>query len=323
MARQRRNISDIMALPGGLHRYFSGKSILKACAIAACGLASFVFYFYIYTNVLGLDTPKMLTLRDENKRLLAQIEMLEQEIASQDERLAEIQRRDNIVYRPVFGMDEIPDDVRSAGFGGTDRYERYKVHEHGDVMASAALKMDILSKKTCIQSRSFDDVELLAKRAGDMASCVPSLNPVAPKTRNSISSPFGYRVHPIKKHVIFHEGIDFRGERGEPVYATGDGTVESVSHAYFGYGTCVVIDHGFGYKTRYAHLNRYLVQPGQKVTRGEQIATMGNTGQSTGNHLHYEVMYKGRHINPWNFIDMDITMEEYGKYIIPAQGGRI
>ena len=323
MARERHYIYNPETLSYELEEVPVKKILMKAAIVVACGIGSFFFYFFLYTSVLGLDTPKIVRLREENKRLISQMEALDQKIASENERLAEIQRRDNIVYRPIFGMDEISDDVRNAGFGGVDRYEHYKIHEHGDLMAGTALKTDILSKKAYIQSRSFDDVELLAKRAGDMASCVPSINPVAPKARNSISSSFGYRVHPIKKYVIFHEGIDFRGESGEPIYATGDGVVESATRSYFGYGTCVVIDHGFGYKTRYAHLKSFLVQPGQKVTRGQQIATMGNTGQSTGNHLHYEVIYMGRHINPWNFIDTSISMDEYAKYVTPAPGEKI
>ena len=323
MARQKRYIFNPETLSYELEEKQPKRALLRAGVAVAVGIACFFFYFYIYTSVLGFETPKAWRLGEENKKLLAQIELLDQKIAAEDERLAEIQRRDNIVYRPVFGMDEIPEDVRNAGFGGVDRYESYKVHEHGDIMAQAALKMDILSKKAYVQSRSFDDVELLAKRAGDMASCVPSINPVAPKKRNTISSSFGYRVHPIKKYVIFHEGIDFRGEKGEPIYATGDGVVESVSRNYFGYGNSILIDHGFGYKTRYAHLKGFNVQEGQKVTKGQQIATMGNTGQSTGNHLHYEVIYRGRHINPWNFIDTSITMEEYETYITPAEKDRI
>lgn len=154
-----------------------------------------------------------------------------------------------------------------------------------------------------------------------MASCVPSLNPVAPKSRNSISSPFGYRMHPIKRMMIFHSGLDFRGEKGEPVYAAGSGVVESVLRGYYGYGEVVVINHGFGYKTRYAHLSSILVREGESVTKGDQIATMGRSGQSTGVHLHYEVIYRGRHMNPYNFINTKMSLEEYRSIVRPSKRG--
>lgn len=286
-----------------------------SCLLLFCG------FFYGFAYVFDLHTPKSLYLESENRKLASRLELLNQQAAGQDLSLTEIQRRDNVVYRPIFGMDEISPEVRSAGIGGEGRYDRYEGFEHSDVMADAARNMDILSKKVYIQSRSFDDVEMLAKRAGDMASCVPSLNPVAPKPRNSISSSFGYRVHPVKRMMIFHSGIDFRGEKGEPIYAAGSGVVESVMRSYYGYGSLVVINHGFGYKTRYAHLSAILVQEGQAVTKGEEIAKMGRSGQSTGVHLHYEVIYKGRHLNPYNFINMDMSLDEYRSVVKPSKKG--
>ncbi len=284
-------------------------------------LLLFCSFFYGFAYVFDLHTPKSLYLESENRKLASRLELLSQQAVEQDLSLSEIQRRDNIVYRPIFGMDEIAPEVRGVGIGGEGRYDRYEGFDHSDVMASAARTMDILSKKAYIQSRSFDDVELLAKRAGDMATCVPSLNPVAPKSRNAISSSFGYRVHPIKRVRIFHSGMDFRGEKGEPIYAAGSGVVESVLRGYYGYGSLVVIDHGFGYKTRYAHLSSILVREGQAVTKGEEIAKMGRSGQSTGVHLHYEVIYRGRHLNPYNFINPDMTLEEYRSVVKPSRKG--
>jgi len=286
--------------------------------IAAAGVCFFFISFYIYSSVLMFKTPKEKVLSITNMNLLSQIELLNQQLMADNSRLSEIQRRDNIVYRPIFGMDEISADTRNAGFGGVDRYEKYSVFDHGEMMATVARNMDVLTKKAYIQSRSFDDVELLAKRAGSMASSVPSITPLAPIARNHITSSFGYRLHPIQRRVIFHEGIDFSGQAGEPIYVTGDGVVEKVSYSFFGYGVCIVVDHGFGYKTRYAHLKTTLVKEGQNVTKGDQIATMGNTGQSTGNHLHYEVIYMGRQINPWNFLSKNLSLEEYMELVKPV-----
>lgn len=280
---------------------------IRLGVIAAVGLVCFFAYFYLFTGVLGMKTPKELVLENRNRELVSKMQMLERRMEEKNEVLVDIQMRDNMVYRPIFGMDEISSDVRNAGFGGVDRYSSLEQFEHSALLVSTAMKMDILTKKTYIQSRSFDEVSVLAKRAGEMAACVPSIYPFERTARVHQSSSFGYRFHPIRKSVIFHEGIDFSGPSGEPIFATGDGVVEQVQYQYFGYGNCVVIDHGFGYKTRYAHLKETKVTKGQKVSRGDQIATMGNTGQSTGTHLHYEVIYMGKHINPWNFLNGDVS----------------
>lgn len=280
------------------------KVMVKGAIILAVGVGCFFFYFYLYTSVLGFQTPKAALLEKENRELVARLEMYSAEIDSKNAILAEIQRRDNIVYRPIFGMQEISPDVREAGFGGLDRYSFLENFEHSDLMVSTARQMDILTKRACVQSRSFDDVELLAKRAGDMASCVPSISPVK-LSAIRITSPFGWRLHPVRNKMVFHEGIDFAGPPGTPIYATGDGIVESVYYNFFGYGNCIVIDHGFGYKTRYAHLKEAFVHEGQKVLKGENIASLGNSGLSTGPHLHYEVLYMGQQKNPWNFFSKD------------------
>lgn len=281
--------------------------LVKMGIVLAAGLACFFFYYYLYTKVFGFETPKTAVLSRKNRELVSNMEFINRRADEQNAVLVDIQMRDNKVYRPIFGMAEIPEDVRNAGFGGVDRYGELENFEHSNLLVSSAMKVDILSKKACVQSRSFDDVSALAKRAGDMTTCVPSIYPTALSSRVRQTSPFGYRFHPIKKRVIFHEGIDFSGPKGEPIYATGDGVVESVQHNFFGYGTCVIIDHGFGYKTKYAHLSTVDVAQGQKVKRGDKIAGMGNTGQSTGNHLHYEVVYMGKQINPWNFLNGDIS----------------
>jgi murein DD-endopeptidase MepM/ murein hydrolase activator NlpD len=145
-----------------------------------------------------------------------------------------------------------------------------------------------------------------------MASCIPSIYPVNPKTV-TITSPFGARFHPVRKAVIFHEGIDLAGPAGQWVYATGDGVVESTEVNFSGYGNVVIIDHGFGYKTRYAHLKEIKVTAGQVVIRGDKIGTLGSSGLSTGPHLHYEVIYRGTQINPWNYLNPDISPEEYNR----------
>ena len=287
-------------------------TIYQTGIVLVSGLACFLLYFFVFTQGKGYDTPKALLLERRNRMLAEQIEMLDSRIEAQDAVLLDLSLRDNLVYRPVFGMEEITPEVRGAGLGGDERYAAYLGLDHGGLMEEAARQVDVLTRKAYVQTLSFDEVKVYSSRAGDMASCIPSIYPVNPKTV-TITSPFGARFHPVRQTVIFHEGIDLAGPAGQNVYATGDGVVESTQINFSGYGNVVVIDHGFGYKTRYAHLKEIKVTEGQVVIRGDRIGTLGSSGLSTGPHLHYEVIYRGVQINPWNYLNPDISPEEYNK----------
>ena len=286
----------------------------KTGGILLGGLALFLLYFFVFTRTLGLDTPKTLLLERQNRILTEQLALLDGRIDADDQQLQELALRDNLVYRPVFGMEEVPAARREAGLGGEDRYAAFLGLAHQDLMAASAARVDGLMRKSYVQSVSFDEVKVYSSRAGDMASCIPSIYPVNPKNVQ-ITSPFGARFHPIRQTIVFHEGIDLAGPAGQPVYATGDGVVESTEVNFSGYGNVIVIDHGFGYKTRYAHLKEIKVTQGQVVIRGDRIGTLGSSGLSTGPHLHYEVIYRGTQINPWNFLNPDVTPEEYNKLV--------
>lgn len=296
--------------------------LLRCCAVLGLGLICFFAYFWLYSEVLLLKTPKTMILESRNQELLSQIKGLNQKLDEKHRTLMEIEMRDNIVYRPIFGMEEIPSEVRDAGFGGVDRYSHLEHFEHSDILISSAMRLDILSKKASVQSRSFDEVSLLAKRAGDMASCVPSIFPVSTHPRNRLGSRFGYRSDPFTGSIRMHKGVDISGKRGEPIYATGDGIVVEVCYNFFGYGNQVIVDHGFGYKTRYAHLHEATVKRGQRVIRGDQVGKMGTTGRSKGVHLHYEVIYKGKAVNPCNYFDHEISPEEYQSMILAGKDRR-
>lgn len=319
MASRKRYIINPDTLSYELARETLSARLLRFLGWLGIGLVSFLVYGWLYTRVLGLPLPKTSLLESRNAELVSNYRMLEERLDEQGKVLYDIQMRDNSVYRPIFGMEQIPADIRNAGFGGTDRYSYLQEYDNSPLLISSAMKLDILSKKAYVQSKSFDEVALLARRAGDMATCVPNINPVdmsGPGVR--LVSSFGYRFHPVYHRPILHRGIDITGPSGYPIFATGDGVVESVTVSFYGYGNCVVIDHGFGYKTRYAHLRSALVAPGQKVSRGDQIARMGNSGLSTGTHLHYEVIYRGSHVNPWNYLTDDLSVEEYSELVRPA-----
>lgn len=282
----------------------------------AASLVMAALYFWIYVSVLGLELPKTALLKKKNAEWSSRIEVLNRQLDSYEEALGALQMRDDDIYRSIFGMDEIPAEVRNAGFGGVNRYAHYDDLDEDGLLKNTAIRLDVLTKKTYIQSRSFDEVALLSKRAGDMAMCIPAIPPVNPDPSvYRLSSGFGYRSDPIYGRSAFHKGVDFAMNPGNPVYSTGDGVVESVKFEFFGYGNQVVIDHGFGYKTRYAHLKAVGVVEGMKIKRGECIGQSGNSGKSSGPHLHYEVIYKDRPVNPANYYDLSITPEEYATMV--------
>ena len=287
-------------------------TIYRTMAVLLGGIACFLVYFFVFTQARNNATPKERLLQHENRILAEQIGMLESRMEAQDAVLLDLSLRDNLVYRPVFGMEEIPAEERNAGLGNASRYDSFLGFDHAQLMEDAARRVDILTRKAYVQSVSFDEVKVYSSRAGDMASCIPSIYPVNPKTVQ-MTSPFGARYHPIRQAIVFHEGVDLAGAAGQPVYATGDGVVESTQINFSGYGNVIVIDHGFGYKTRYAHLKEINVTAGQVVIRGDKIGTLGSSGLSTGPHLHYEVIYRGTQINPWNYLNPDISPEEYNK----------
>lgn len=312
MSRKTRYIFNQQTQAYEVDRLSARATLYKTGGVLLGGMVCFLLCYFIFIQLRGVETPKALYLQYRNRILAEKIEMLEGRIEAQDAVLLDLASRDNLVYRPVFGMAEVPAELRDAGLGGDERYADYLGLDHADLMAAAARQVDGLTRKAYVQSTSFDEVMVYSSRAGDMASCIPSIYPVNPKTV-TITSPFGARFHPVRKAVIFHEGIDLAGPAGQWVYATGDGVVESTEVNFSGYGNVVVIDHGFGYKTRYAHLKEIKVTAGQVVIRGDKIGTLGSSGLSTGPHLHYEVIYRGTQINPWNYLNPDISPEEYNR----------
>ena len=289
---------------------------VKIVMLVAASIALSSVYFWLATDVFELELPKTVLLKKTNARWISRMELMNRQMDIYDASLEGLGIRDDEIYRNIFGMNVIPDEVRNAGFGGVNRYEFLDVLPENSILRSTTVRLDVLTKKTYVQSRSYDEIEAMSKKAGDMASCIPAVPPIAPdKSKYRLSSPYGYRSDPITGVSKMHTGFDFACKPGNPVYATGDGTVESVSFEFFGYGNSVLIDHGFGYKTRYAHLKMVYVSEGMKLKRGECIGETGNSGRSTGPHLHYEVMYRGRYVNPYNYFDMTMPLDEYSSMV--------
>lgn len=278
--------------------------------LLAGSLAVAVFYCWLLTSVLGFDLPKTALLKAENARWKAKLSILESQLDRSEESLEALKVRDEEIYRSIFGMNEIPDAVRNAGTGGVDKYSYL---DGADARLKATmLRLDNLSRKTVVQSKSFDEVLAMSALAGDMASCIPAIPPIVPDdSKYRYTSAFGYRSDPFTGRTRMHTGVDFAMKIGNPIYAVGDGVVESVLFEFFGYGNSIIIDHGFGYKTMYAHLNSVNVREGMRVSRGDCIAQSGKSGRASGPHLHYEVLYKGNRVNPANYFDLSMSKEEY------------
>ena len=290
--------------------------ILKSATTFALSLGMAVLYFWLYTDVLGLELQKTVILKKQNAEWCSKMEVMNRQMDNYDDALATLQMRDDDIYRSIFGMHEIPMEIRNAGFGGVNRYAHLEGLDDNGLLKSTAVRMDVLTKKSYVQSKSFDEVSQLAIKAGDMASCIPAIPPINPTPGSyRLSSSFGYRTDPVYGRSARHNGVDFALDPGNPIYSTGDGVVESVKFEFFGYGNQVVIDHGFGYKTRYAHLKNIGVVEGMKVKRGECIGESGNSGRSSGPHLHYEVLYRDAYVNPANYYDLTITPEEYSTMV--------
>jgi murein DD-endopeptidase MepM/ murein hydrolase activator NlpD len=263
------------------------------------------------------DTPREKILKRENNQLNQQYEILNQKIEHLENVLEDIEKRDDNIYRTIFNADPIPHSVRDAGFGGVNRYEYLEGYDNSDKIIETAKRLDQLTKAVYVQSKSYDEVIEMAKSRELQLSSLPAIQPISNKDLTRTASGWGYRIHPIYKIRKFHQGMDFTAPTGTEVYATADGTVELVERSRRGYGNKVVIDHGFGYKTLYAHLDGFNnLQKGQRVKRGDVIAYVGSTGLSTAPHLHYEVHLNGKKINPINYYFEDLTAEEYDQMII-------
>lgn len=286
--------------------------LLKWLLLLAGSLALSVLYLWVFTSVLGMDLPKTALLKAEKARWDARISLMNSRLDRYESNLDELRIRDDDIYRSIYGMNEIPMSVRTAGIGGVDRYSYLDGLESSNTLKNTVLRLDRITRMTYVQSKSFDEVAEVSKRAGDMVSCIPAVPPIIPDpSKYTLTSQFGYRLDPFTGGSKLHTGVDLAMKPGNPVFATGDGVVEAVAFDFFGYGNCVDIDHGFGYKTRYAHLNTITVIEGMKVKRGDKIGESGQSGRASGPHLHYEVFYKGERVNPMNYFDLSMSKQEY------------
>lgn len=255
-----------------------------------------------------IDSPKEKILKRELENYELQTRLLNNKVDKLNGALGELKERDASIYRAIFEADPISYDVKQASI---DDYKDLEKFESSEGLVLLNNRVDALAQQVSIQTRSFEQLAKLAENKTEFLASIPAIQPVTNKNLRSMASGFGYRLHPIYKTYKMHTGIDFTAPTGTPIYATGNGRVVPAIDGGSGYGNHVVIDHGFGYKSLYGHMYKTKVRIGQRVKRGELIGYVGNTGQSTGPHLHYEVIKNGNKINPINYFFNDLTEKDY------------
>lgn len=296
----------VLPIRVGLYRLLRGALVIFIVAL----FSNFLFSYFFYT-------PKMWRLREQNNDIVLKYEVLQDKIAHSKEKLDKIKVRDHNVYRTIFSADSADFSFVGAGYDPS-RYSEVGYGRYSTLMTDSWMMLDAMARQMYVQSMSLDEIEVLAMAKDQMTESVPAIWPINKKEVRGAIGAFGLRVHPIYRSIRRHDGIDFGGKIGTPVYATGNGRVAPNKNER-GYGKQIMIDHGFGYKTRYAHLNSIDVIPGEYVKRGQKIGELGNTGRSTGPHLHYEVILRNNPVNPINYFSRDMNPEDFRHIIENAR----
>lgn len=282
-------------------------------------LASALFGFlFVFIASQYIQSPKERALARELQNMKLQYQLLDKKIDEAQTVLAEVEERDNNIYRLYFEANPIPEEQRKAGFGGVNRYKNLEGFDNSKLIVEANKRIDILQKQIVVQSKSLDEIAVLAEDKEKFLACIPAIQPVSNENLKHMASGYGYRTDPFTKVRKFHFGMDFTSPRGTPIYATGDGIVTRADNKATGYGNHIRIDHGYGYVSLYAHLYKYNVRSNQKVKRGDLIGFVGSTGRSEAPHLHYEIFKDGERINPINFYYGNLTADEFAKLLEKA-----
>jgi murein DD-endopeptidase MepM/ murein hydrolase activator NlpD len=272
-----------------------------------------LIYWVVFASFF--DSPKEKALKREVEQMTVQYGLIHREMATVESVLEDLQKTDDNLYRTIFEAEPIPLTLRDGGIGGVNRYEALEGFNNSNLVIETANRLDKIRKKVYVQSKSFDDLIKMAKNKEDMLQSIPAIIPVSNKDLTRTASGYGWRIHPIYKISKFHFGMDFTAPLGTEVYATGNGTVIALLSAQRGLGKHIIIDHGFGYKSIYAHLSNFNVRVGQKVLRGDIIGYVGSTGTSVANHLHYEIKLNGVNVDPVNYYFEDLNSAEYERMI--------
>lgn len=285
--------------------------IFTACVWILCGVVLSGVGISLLSSSVG--TPAEIALQAENQELINQLQKTKDVIEDLDQEVDKLAQADNELYRSMLGMQPIPYDERKAGTGGADVYSDFDVYsqETADILKWTAQNLESLERSINIQKMSFEDIKAYYNNNKEKMQHIPAIKPV----KGILLSGYGMRFHPILGYRRMHEGLDFRANVGDEVYATGDGTIRFAGRKGT-YGQLIIIDHGYGFETRYAHLSAFAkgIRPGTKVKRGAVIGLSGSSGRVEGPHLHYEIYKNNRDVDPINYLFADTTPDEYLMY---------
>ena len=284
---------------------FFTKFFVSITTFGLAMLLGFIVFSYFF------ETPGEKTLKREMEHLKLNENLHSKRIIQFENVLEDLQERDNNIYRTFFELNPIPEEQRTAGFGGVNRYKSLEGFDNSEMIIDITKNMDILSKQLYIQSKSLDEIVKMAENKEDLLAAIPAIQPIRNDNMTHMASGYGWRSDPFTKARKKHYGMDFTAPRGTPVYATGPGKVTRADASASGFGKHIRIDHGFGYESLYAHLSKYNVRKGQRIKRGDLIGFVGNTGRSQAPHLHYEIRKNKERINPINFYYGNLSPEEF------------
>lgn len=298
---------EVVTAPFRLRTYRLLRKLIIGFILVSVANVLFTYFFY---------TPKMYRIHRDNRELALRYRIIQDRIRSSQRKLEEIRHRDNFVYRALFSTDTLSIEGVYTPYPET-KYASLEGDAYAPLMTETWMQLDAFARQLYQESVSFDELQQLSHHKEELSSAIPAIWPIdRTKLHNNHIGAFNpRRMHPLYHRIIPHKGADFGCDKGTPVYATGDAVVEMTDRGYArrGYGQQILLNHEFGYKTRYAHLSKILVKPGDKVVRGQIIGEVGNTGGSTAPHLHYEVIHKGVPVNPINYFNRNMTDEEYNK----------
>lgn len=287
--------------------------LLRLLAYLTGSIIIAIIYWVVFASIF--DSPKEKALKREVAQLTIQYDLIHMEMSNIEKVLDDLQKTDDNLYRTVFEAEPLPATLRSGGVGGIVRYKELEGYSNSRLVIETASRLDKIRKKVYVQATSFDDLIALAKEKEEMMQCIPAILPIYNKDLTRTASGYGLRIHPYYKITKFHYGMDFTAPSGTDIFSTGNGVVTDVLSSKRGLGNYIIIDHGFGYVTIYAHLERFNVRKGQKVKRGDIIGYVGSTGMSLAPHLHYEIKINGLNVDPVNYYFNDLTAEDYEKII--------
>ena len=290
--------------------------VLRIFGFLAAAFVTAFFISIIAFKFIGSPNEKLLGM--QNERLRDKFKEMNETVKNLEEKMAELEKRDNTVYRSIFEADPIPDSARQKKLEETDEITKVENMEDRELLNSIVTTLNSLSHRMSAQNISYSEIDKLVNNKEKLLSHTPAIQPVSNKDLNRIASGFGHRIDPIYKTVKMHAGLDFAAPQGTPIYATADGVVKISGNTGNGYGNHVVVGHGYGYETLYGHMVRVKARPGESVKRGEVIGWVGSTGKSTGPHCHYEVHKYGRKIDPVYFFYNDLSPDQFERILKQA-----